>query len=164
MNEDIRSKEMLVITDEGEKLGILSRKDALAAAYDKGLDLVLVSPQAKPQVAKIMDYSKFRFGQQKKAREQRKNQHIVQVQEIRMTPTIGDNDLITKANKARTILGKGNKIKVSVRFYGRLITRQDLGQVVLDKFIENLKDVAEVETPAKQEGKFLFTTLAPIKK
>jgi translation initiation factor IF-3 len=164
MNEDIRSKEMLVITEDGEKLGILSRKDALAEAEKRNLDLVLVSPQAKPQVAKIMDYSKYRFEQQKKAREQRKNQHVVQVQEIRMTPTIGDNDLITKANKARKILEKGNKIKVSVRFYGRLITRQDLGVQVLDKFIENLKDVAEVETQAKQEGKFLFTTLAPIKK
>ncbi len=164
MNEDIRSKEMLVITEDGEKLGILSRKDALAEAESRNLDLVLVSPQAKPQVAKIMDYSKYRFEQQKKAREQRKNQHVVQVQEIRMTPTIGDNDLITKANKARKILEKGNKIKVSVRFYGRLITRQDLGVQVLDKFIENLKDVAEVETQAKQEGKFLFTTLAPIKK
>ena len=164
MNVDIRSKEMLVITEDGEKLGILSRKDALAEAESRNLDLVLVSPQAKPQVAKIMDYSKYRFEQQKKAREQRKNQHVVQVQEIRMTPTIGDNDLITKANKARKILEKGNKIKVSVRFYGRLITRQDLGVQVLDKFIENLKDVAEVETQAKQEGKFLFTTLAPIKK
>ncbi len=164
MNEDIRSKEMLVITEDGEKLGILSRKDALAEAESRNLDLVLVSPQARPQVAKIMDYSKYRFEQQKKAREQRKNQHVVQVQEIRMTPTIGDNDLITKANKARKILEKGNKIKVSVRFYGRLITRQDLGVQVLDKFIENLKDVAEVETQAKQEGKFLFTTLAPIKK
>lgn len=164
MNEDIRSKEMLVITEDGEKLGILSRKDALAEAEKRNLDLVLVSPQARPQVAKIMDYSKYRFEQQKKAREQRKNQHVVQVQEIRMTPTIGDNDLITKANKARKILEKGNKIKVSVRFYGRLITRQDLGVQVLDKFIENLKDVAEVETQAKQEGKFLFTTLAPIKK
>ncbi|MCR5786631.1 MAG: translation initiation factor IF-3 [Acholeplasmatales bacterium] len=164
LNEDIRSKEMLVITEEGEKLGILSRKDALAAAQEKGLDLVLIQPQAKPQVAKIMDYSKFRYEQQKKAREQRKNQKVVQIQEIRMTPTIESNDLIVKANKARKILEKGNKIKVSVRFYGRLMTRQDLGQAVLDKFVEELKDVATVETAAKQEGRFLFTTLAPIKK
>ena len=135
LNEDIRSKEMLVITEEGEKLGILSRKDALAAAQDKGLDLVLIQPQAKPQVAKIMDYSKFRYEQQKKAREQRKNQKVVQIQEIRMTPTIESNDLIVKANKARKILEKGNKIKVSVRFYGRLMTRQDLGQAVIDKFV-----------------------------
>lgn len=155
---------MLVITEEGEKLGILSRKDALAAAKDKGLDLVLIQPQAKPQVAKIMDYSKFRYEQQKKAREQRKNQKVVQIQEIRMTPTIESNDLIVKANKARKILEKGNKIKVSVRFYGRLMTRQDLGQAVLDKFVEELKDVAVIETAAKQEGRFLFTTLAPIKK
>ncbi len=155
---------MLVITNDGEKLGVLSRKDALAEAQNRGLDLVLVSPLAKPQVAKIMDYSKYRFEQQKKAREQRKNQKVVQIQEIRMTPTIEQNDLLTKSNKARKIIDKGNKIKVSVRFYGRLMTRQDLGQAVLDKFIESLKDVAVVETAAKQEGRFLFTTLAPIKK
>ena len=122
---------MLVITDDGEKLGILSRKDALQAASDRGLDLVLVSPQAKPQVAKLMDYSKYRYEQQKKAREMRKNQKIVQIQEIRMTPTIEENDLLTKSKVARKILDKGNKIKVSIRFYGRLMSRQDLGEIVL---------------------------------
>ncbi len=155
---------MLVISDDGEKLGILSRKDALNAAYDKGLDLVLVSPSAHPQVAKIMDYSRFRFEQQKKAREMRKTQKTVQLQEIRMSPTIEKNDLMTKSSKARKIIAKGNKIKVSIRFYGRLMARQDLGEVVLNDFIDSLKDCAVVETPAKRDGRFLFTTLAPIKK
>lgn len=155
---------MLVITDDGEKLGILSRKDALQAASDRGLDLVLVSPQAKPQVAKLMDYSKYRYEQQKKAREMRKNQKIVQIQEIRMTPTIEENDLLTKSKVARKILDKGNKIKVSIRFYGRLMSRQDLGEIVLNKFIESLADVAAPEAAIKRDGRFIFTVLAPIKK
>lgn len=164
VNEDIRSKEMLVITDDGEKLGVLSRRDALQAASDRGLDLVLVSPQAKPQVAKIMDYSKYRFEQQKKAREMRKNQKVVQIQEIRMTPTIEENDLLTKSKVARKILDKGNKIKVSIRFYGRLMARQDLGEIVLNKFIESLADCAQPEAEIKRDGRFLFTVLAPLKK
>jgi translation initiation factor IF-3 len=155
---------MLVITEDGEKLGILSRRDALQAASDRGLDLVLVSPQAKPQVAKLMDYSKYRYEQQKKAREMRKNQKIVQIQEIRMSPTIEENDLLTKSKVARKILDKGNKIKVSIRFYGRLMSRQDLGEEVLNKFIESLADVAQPEAAVKRDGRFLFTVLAPIKK
>ena len=95
---------MLVITNDGEKLGVLSRNDALAEAQNRGLDLVLVSPTAKPQVAKIMDYSKYRFEQQKKAREQRKNQKIVQIQEIRMTPTIEQNDLLVKSNLPQNLI------------------------------------------------------------
>jgi len=164
VNEDIRSKEMLVITEDGEKLGVLSRRDALQAASDRGLDLVLVSPQAKPQVAKLMDYSKYRYEQQKKAREMRKNQKIVQIQEIRMSPTIEENDLLTKSKVARKILDKGNKIKVSIRFYGRLMSRQDLGEEVLNKFIESLSDAAQPEAAVKRDGRFLFTVLAPIKK
>ncbi len=155
---------MLVITEDGEKLGVLSRRDALQAASDRGLDLVLVSPQAKPQVAKLMDYSKYRYEQQKKAREMRKNQKIVQIQEIRMSPTIEENDLLTKSKVARKILDKGNKIKVSIRFYGRLMSRQDLGEEVLNKFIESLSDAAQPEAAVKRDGRFLFTVLAPIKK
>ncbi len=155
---------MLVISEDGEKLGILSRNDALREASDRGLDLVLISPQAKPQVAKLMDYSKYRYEQQKKAREMRKNQKVVQIQEIRMTPTIEDNDLLTKSKVARKIIEKGNKIKVSIRFYGRLMSRQDLGEVVLNKFIESLADCAQPEAEIKRDGRFLFTVLAPIKK
>ena len=155
---------MLVIAEDGEKLGILSKRDALQAASDRGLDLVLISPQAKPQVAKLMDYSKYRYDQQKKAREMRKNQKVVQIQEIRMSPTIEDNDLLTKSKVARKIIEKGNKIKVSIRFYGRLMSRQDLGEVVLNKFIESLADCAQPEADIKRDGRFLFTVLAPIKK
>ncbi len=155
---------MLVIAEDGEKLGILSKRDALQAASDRGLDLVLISPQAKPQVAKLMDYSKYRYDQQKKAREMRKNQKVVQIQEIRMSPTIEDNDLLTKSKVARKIIEKGNKIKVSIRFYGRLMSRQDLGEVVLNKFIESLADCAQPEAEIKRDGRFLFTVLAPIKK
>ncbi len=155
---------MLVIAEDGEKLGILSKRDALQAASERGLDLVLISPQARPQVAKLMDYSKYRYDQQKKAREMRKNQKVVQIQEIRMSPTIEDNDLLTKSKVARKIIEKGNKIKVSIRFYGRLMSRQDLGEVVLNKFIESLADCAQPEAEIKRDGRFLFTVLAPIKK
>ena len=111
-----------------------------------------------------MDYSKYRYDQQKKAREMRKNQKVVQIQEIRMSPTIEDNDLLTKSKVARKIIEKGNKIKVSIRFYGRLMSRQDLGEVVLNKFIESLADCAQPEAEIKRDGRFLFTVLAPIKK
>ena len=164
VNEDIRVKEMLVITNDGEKLGVLSRKDALNMAYDRGLDLVLVSPDSNPAVAKIMDYSKFRFEQQKKAREMKKNQKVVKVQEIRLSLTIEQNDLMTKSKNARKILEKGNKIKVSVKVYGRLMGRQELAKDVIDKFNETLADIAQVESQVKLDGKFLFAVLTPIKK
>ena len=163
VNEDIRVKEMLVITNDGEKLGVLSRKDALNIAYDRGLDLVLVSPDSNPAVAKIMDYSKFRFEQQKKAREMKKNQKVVKVQEIRLSLTIEQNDLMTKSKNARKILEKGNKIKVSVKVYGRLMGRQELAKEVIDRFNETLADIAQVEAAVKLDGKFLFAVLTPKK-
>lgn len=161
VNEDIRCKEVLVITNTGEKLGVLSRKDALNAAYERGLDLVLVSPDARPAVGKIMDYSKYRFEQQKKAKEMKKSQKTISLQEIRLSPTIEQNDLMTKSKNARKILEKGNKVKVSLRFYGRMISHQDIGEAVVKKFIESLADCANVETPVKLDGKSLFTVLAP---
>ena len=161
INEDIRAKEMLVITEEGEKLGVLNRNKALQEAEDRGLDLVLVSPDAKPAVAKIMDYSRYRFEQQKKAKEMKKKQHVIVVQEIQLSPVIEQHDFDTKVNKAKTILKKGNKVKISLRFRGRMIVHMDLGKEVVDRFIEALSDCTTVEALPKLDGKTLFAVVAP---
>jgi translation initiation factor IF-3 len=161
INDDIKSPKVLVITNEGEKLGILSRNEALAKADEYGLDLVLVSPEAKPPVAKIMDYSKFRFEQQKKLKEMKKNQKVVVIQEIRLSPTIEKHDFETKANNARKMLLKGSKVKVTLRFFGRMIAHQDLGQDVIKRFVDALADCAQTESPIKLDGRSLFTVLVP---
>ena len=161
INDQIRVKEMLVITDQGEKLGVLTRGKALQEADDRGLDLVLVSPDANPPVAKLMDYSKFRFQQQKKLKEMKKNQKIIVVQEIQLSPVIEKHDFETKAKKARTILEKGNKVKITLRFKGRMIVHQEIGVEVINKFIESLSDCTTVESPVKLDGRSLFAVVAP---
>ena len=161
INDQIRVKEMLVITDQGEKLGVLTRGKALQEADDRGLDLVLVSPDANPPVAKLMDYSKFRFQQQKKLKEMKKNQKISVVQEIQLSPVIEKHDFETKAKKARTILEKGNKVKITLRFKGRMIVHQEIGVEVINKFIESLADCTTVESPVKLDGRSLFAVVAP---
>lgn len=131
-------------------------------AESRGLDLMLVSPNGNPPVAKILDYSKYRFEQQKKAKEMRKNQKVVSVQEIQLSPTIEKHDLETKANKARTILTtKGNKVKITLKFYGRMIVHQDLGKEVIEKFIESLSDCSQVESPIRMDGRILYAVVAP---
>ncbi|MBQ9519989.1 MAG: translation initiation factor IF-3 [Acholeplasmatales bacterium] len=152
---------MLVITDQGEKLGVLTKNKALAEADSRGLDLVLVSPDTNPPVAKMMDYSRFRFEQQKKLKEMKKKQKVIVVQEIQLSPTIEKHDFDTKSRKARTILEKGNKVKITLRFYGRMIVHQDLGKEVIDRFIESLQDASTVESPVKLDGRSLFAVIAP---
>ena len=161
INDQIRVKEMLVITDQGEKLGVLTRGKALQEADDRGLDLVLVSPDANPPVAKLMDYSRFRFQQQKKLKEMKKNQKVIVVQEIQLSPVIEKHDFETKAKKARTILEKGNKVKITLRFKGRMIVHQEIGVEVINKFIESLSDCTTVESPVKLDGRSLFAVVAP---
>ena len=163
VNDAIRCKEMLVITDKGEKLGVLARNKALNEAENRGLDLVLVSPDANPPVAKMMDYSRFRFEQQKKLKEMKKKQKVIVVQEIQLSPTIEKHDFETKARKAKTILEKGNKVKVSLRFFGRMIVHQDLGFKVMQEFADQLADVAQIDSQIRLEGKQLFMTLTPKK-
>lgn len=161
INEDIKCKSLLVITDTGEKLGVLSKQEGLREAAERGLDLVLVSPDGNPPVAKMMDYSKFRFEQQKKSKEMKKNQKTFVLQEIRLSPTIEKNDFDTKSKKARKMIEKGNKVKVSLRFFGRMIAHQDLGVQVVNRFVESLADIADVESPVKLDGRSLFSVLAP---
>lgn len=161
VNDGIRARELRVITDDGEQLGVMSTRDALARAEQANLDLVLVSPQAKPPVAKIMDYGKFKFEQQKKLREQRKNQKIVTIKEVRLSPSIDDNDFNTKLRNARKFLEAGDKVKASIRFKGRAITHKEVGQKVLERFAEQTQDIANVEQRAKMDGRSMFLQLAP---
>ncbi|GED80730.1 translation initiation factor 3 [Amylolactobacillus amylotrophicus DSM 20534] len=161
LNENIRERELRVISDSGEQLGIISKAEALKKAEDANLDLVLISPNAKPPVAKIMDYGKFRFEQQKKLKENKKNQKIVSLKEVRLSPTIEDNDFKTKLNNARKFLSKGDKVRVSIRFKGRAITHKELGQRVLEKMAKEAADIANVEARPKMEGRSMFLILSP---
>lgn len=162
VNEGIRAKEVRLIDVNGEQLGVKSRQEALDIAENANLDLVLVAPNAKPPVARIMDYGKYRFEQQKKEKEQRKNQKTVQVKEVRLTPQIEDHDFNTKARNAQKFLKKGDKVKVSVRFRGRAITHKELGQQVLERFAEACNEYSTIETKPKMEGRNMFLMLAPI--
>jgi translation initiation factor IF-3 len=160
INDRIRAREVRLITDEGDQ-GVMSKNDAQRIADEAELDLVLVQATAKPPVAKIMDYGKFKFDSQKKQREQRKNQKVVSVKEIRLSPTIDDNDFNTKKKAAIKFLEKGNKVKVSIRFRGRAITHKEIGREVMDKLANELAEVAKVEARAKMEGRSMFMVLAP---
>jgi translation initiation factor IF-3 len=163
VNENIRFKEMLVIGSDGSKDGVITRSEALRAAQELELDLVVVSPDSKPPVAKIMDYKKFKYDQKKKQKEAKKNQKVTIVKEIQLSPVIDKHDLETKANLTRKFIEKDNRVKVSLRFRGRMIAHQDLGFKVMQDFIDNLADVAQVDSQPKLDGKLLFMTLAPKK-
>ncbi|MBB5148273.1 translation initiation factor IF-3 [Ureibacillus thermosphaericus] len=161
VNEGIRARELRVIDQNGEQLGIKSRNEALEMAARVNLDLVLVAPQAKPPVARIMDYGKFKFEQQKKEREIRKNQKVIHMKEVRLSPTIDEHDFQTKLRNAIKFLQKGDKVKCTLRFKGRAITHTDIGQRVLDRFAEECAEYATVEQKPKLEGRSMFLVLAP---
>ncbi|WP_279401785.1 translation initiation factor IF-3 [Piscibacillus salipiscarius] len=161
VNEGIRAKEVRLIDANGEQLGIKSRQEALEIADRVNLDLVLVAPNAKPPVCRIMDYGKYRFEQQKKEKEQRKNQKVINIKEVRLTPAIEEHDFNTKLRNAHKFLKKGDKVKVSVRFRGRAITHKELGREVLDRFADQCSELATLETKPKMEGRNMFMMLAP---
>ena len=161
VNDGIRAREVRLISSNGDQLGVKSKREALQIAEQENLDLVLVAPNAKPPVAKVMDYGKYRFELQKKQREARKKQKTVNVKEVRLSPTIDTNDFNTKMKNARKFLAKGDKVKVSIRFRGRAITHKDIGREVLSRFAEETKDVASVESKAKMDGRSMFLMLAP---
>jgi len=163
VNEKIRAREVRLIDSTGDQLGVKSKQEALEIARKRELDLVLVAPNAKPPVCRIMDYGKYRFEQQKKEKEARKKQKVINVKEVRFTPGIGDHDFETKLKNARKFLSKGDKVKAAVRFRGRAITHKDLGREVLDRFAEEVKDIATVESKPKMEGRNMFMMLAPSK-
>lgn len=151
---------MRVISAEGEQLGIMSSKDAQKLAAEAELDLVKISPNAKPPVCKIIDYGKFRYDMMRKEKEARKKQKIVETKEVRLSPNIDENDLNTKINMARKFLSKGDKVKVTLRFRGRELAYVNQSKVILDDFAEKLSDVAVVEKPAKFEGRSMIMFLA----
>lgn len=161
VNEGIRARELRLIADDGSQLGVKSKQEALKLAEQANLDLVLVAPKAKPPVAKIMDYGKYRFELQKKQREARKKQKVINVKEVRLSPTIDTNDFNTTVKNARKFLTKGDKVKVSIRFKGRAITHKEIGREVLDRFAAETDDVATVESKAKMDGRSMFLMLAP---
>ncbi|WP_139343328.1 translation initiation factor IF-3 [Virgibacillus siamensis] len=161
VNEKIRAKEVRLIDANGDQLGVKSRNEALKIAQTRNLDLVLVAPNAKPPVCRIMDFGKYRFEQQKKEKEARKKQKVINVKEVRFTPGIGEHDFNTKLKNARKFLSKGDKVKASVRFRGRAITHKELGREVLDRLAEEVNDLATVESKPKMEGRNMFMMLAP---
>ncbi|ANC78104.1 MAG: translation initiation factor IF-3 [Bacillota bacterium] len=161
VNEGIRAREVRLIGPDGSQLGIKSRQEALDLATNANLDLVLVAATAKPPVCRIMDYGKFKYEQQRKDREARKNQKVITTKEIRLSPTIEENDFNTKLRNARKFLEKGDKVKASIRFRGRAITHSQIGKTVLEKLAKECEDLSTVETKPKMEGRSMFLILAP---
>ena len=160
INEQIRDKEVRLIGEDGEQLGIMSSKEALALADEAGLDLVKIAPTAKPPVCKIIDYGKFRYEQTRKEKEAKKKQKIIELKEVRLSPNIDSNDLKTKATSARKFLEKGDKVKVTLRFRGREMAHMNQSKHILDDFAQSLEDVAVIEKPAKVEGRSMTMVLA----
>jgi translation initiation factor IF-3 len=161
VNDRIRAREVRLIGKDGDQIGVVSTSDALRTAEDAELDLVLVSPNAKPPVARVMDYGKYRYELQKKEKEAKKNQKVVNVKEMRLSPTIEDHDFNTKLRNVRRFLENGDKVKVSIRFRGRAITHKEIGQEVLERMAEETSDISVVETKAKMDGRSMFLMLAP---
>lgn len=162
LNEEIRAREVRLIGEDGEQIGVVTKSEALQRATEADLDLVLISPNAKPPVARIMNYGKYRFGQQKKEKENRKNQKVTAVKEIRLSPTIEGNDFDTKLKHVRNFLAKGAKVRVSIRFRGRAITHNELGKEVLEKMAEQAKDLSSVTASPTMEGRSMFLILSPL--
>ena len=161
LNEDIHDKEIRLIGSDGEQMGIVSSEEALKIADAQGLDLVKISPQANPPVCKLMNYGKFRFEQSKREKEARKNQRVVEVKEIRMSPGIDIGDFNTKLKNAQKFIADGNRVKVSFRFRGREMAHTDIGRALLDKFAEQCAETASLDKGAKLEGRMMSIFLSP---
>ncbi|MCM1038796.1 MAG: translation initiation factor IF-3 [Ruminococcus sp.] len=160
INEQIRDKEVRVIGEDGEQLGIMSAKEALKLAEEAGVDLVKIAPTAKPPVCKIVDYGKFKYEQTRKEKEARKKQKTIEIKEIRLSPNIDTNDLNTKINAARKFITKGDRVKVTLRFRGREMTHMNNSKHILDDFAEALAEIAVIEKAPKVEGRSMTMFLA----
>jgi len=160
INEQIRVREVRLIDDEGEQKGIVPIQEALKMAKERELDLVEVAPTANPPVCKILDFGKYRFEQEKKLRDSKKNQKVLKIKEIRMQPKIGSGDLDTKAKHVQEFLDEGNKVKVTIRFRGRELAHTELGYDVLKEVTNRLTSAYVIEKPAAMEGKFMSMTLS----
>ena len=159
INEQIRDKEIRVISEDGEQLGVMSAKEAMKLAKEAGLDLVKIAPAAKPPVWKIIDFGKYRYELARKEKEAKKKQKVIDVKEVRLSPNIEANDLNTKVNAARKFIQKGDKVKVTLRFRGREMAHMASSKKILDDFAEMLTDVAVVEKPPKLEGRSIMMFL-----
>ena len=161
INEEIHDKEVRLISAQGEQLGIMPLAEAMAKAGEADLDLVKISPNAVPPVCKLMDYGKYRFEQAKREKEARKNQHVVELKEVRLGLNIDVADFNTKARQASQFLKNGNKVKVSIRFRGREMGHPEIGRDIMNRFAEACAEVAAVERPAKMDGRHMLMFLAP---
>ena len=159
INEQIRDREIRLIGEDGEQLGIMSARDAMKLAREANLDLVKIAPTAKPPVCKIIDYGKYRYEQARREKEARKKQKTIEVKEIRLSPNIDTNDLNTKVNQARKFVSGGNRVKVAVRFRGRELAHTAVGKTILEDFAQKLSDIAVIDKPAKLEGKSMVMFL-----
>ncbi len=160
INEQIRDKEVRLIGENGDQLGIMSAKEAYMKAQDAGMDLVKIAPMAKPPVCKIVDYGKFKYEQARKEKDARKKQKTIEIKEVRLSPNIDTNDLNTKVGAARKFLEKGNKVKITLRFRGREMAHMHSSKHILDEFAEQLSDIAVVEKAPKVEGRSMTMFLA----
>ena len=161
VNEEIRVKEVRITDSDGNQLGIMSLASALRLAEEKEKDLVEIAPQAKPPVCRLVDYGKYKYEQSKRGKEARKKQHIVNIKEVKLRPNIEDHDFMVKANSAARFLKEGDKVKATIMFRGREIVHPRMGQVLLERLAEHVKDFSMVERQARLEGKNMIMILAP---
>ena len=164
VNENIKFREVLVIDANGDQLGVMMRREAIERAYEQNLDLYCVAPGGKPPVCKILDFGKYRFEQQKKAKEAKRNQSVTEMKSLRLSPVIDKHDFDTKVDHATKWLEAGMKVKADMRFRGRFITRLEVGKKVMNDFIEELKEVGNVEKRPKLEGNTMSVVIQPKKK
>ncbi len=161
INEEIRDREVRLIDENGEQLGVMLTQRALELAEERGYDLAKIQPMAKPPVCKLLDYDKYRYEQSRRERENRKNQRVVEIKEVQLSATIEENDVQTKAKQAIKFLDGGDKVKVSIRFRGRQITHSEIGAKVMQDFAERCKDVSVVERRPAMDGRHMIMILAP---
>ena len=161
VNDDIRAREIRLVGEDGEQLGIMSPREAMRIAEESGLDLVEVAPAAKPPVCKIMDVGRYKYEQSKREREARKRQHVISVKEVKLRPNIEDNDFQTKTRNAIRFLEDGDKVKVTIMFRGREMSHLDLGRELLDRVAEVVKELGNVERSAKLEGRNMSMIITP---
>lgn len=164
VNENIRFKEVLVIGSDGEQIGIKLRREALELAYEQELDLLCVAPNGQPPVCKILDYGKYRFEMQKKTKEAKKNQHVTENKSLRLSPVIDKGDFDTKVKQATNWLEAGIKVKVDMRFRGRMMTRLEVGKKIMNDFIDTLSEIGSVEKRPLLEGNTMSAVISPKKK
>ena len=163
INEEIKAKEIRVVGPEGEQLGIMSSDNALKMAYDQGLDLVMMASQAEPPVCRIMDYGKYRFDKEKREKENRKKQQVVELKEVQLSCRIDKHDFETKVNHALRFLGAGNKVRCVVKFRGREMSHMEIGKEILDRFAESVAEAGTVDKKPSTEGRFMSMIIVPTK-